>query len=318
MTTETPILENEHFRLIQVAGGIYAAIATLRGGAMSNAGIVDLGDETIVFDAFLTRAAAAALRAAAVELTGRTPRFLILSHPHGDHVCGSTAFLPEAKIASSSGTRAAMAAEADEEIDRDELASLILQLEETLDGASDERGRLNCEMNLHPRRWLLEELPIEPVIPAIALDGELEIRGSDRTIRLVSTGPAHTCDDLLLVCAKEQTVFLGDLGFFQDSPAYIAPEGSAANWSARLCALEAEDVSCFVPGHGAIGGREELTRQRGFLDAAVAAARDASRAGGTVDDVIERMRESEYARWEETMSFAVSLQSVLIQAEEGR
>jgi cyclase len=47
---------------------------------MGNAGIVDLGDRTLVFDPFLTRAAARELRSAAERLTGRTPALVVPGH----------------------------------------------------------------------------------------------------------------------------------------------------------------------------------------------------------------------------------------------
>ena len=51
-------MEGNYFRLEEVANGVYAAVVTPGVGAMGNAGIVDLGDRTLVFDTFLTRAAA--------------------------------------------------------------------------------------------------------------------------------------------------------------------------------------------------------------------------------------------------------------------
>ena len=53
-----------HFRLEQIAEGVYAAIAREGGAAHSNAGIVDLGDRTLVFDTLGTPKAAEELRAA--------------------------------------------------------------------------------------------------------------------------------------------------------------------------------------------------------------------------------------------------------------
>ena len=41
-----------HFSLKEIAEGIYAAFAAEGGGAMGNAGIVDLGDRTVIFDTF--------------------------------------------------------------------------------------------------------------------------------------------------------------------------------------------------------------------------------------------------------------------------
>lgn len=317
MINKRVVLENEHFRLEQLADGIFAAISTLKGGAMSNAGMVDLGNGTLVFDAFLTRAAATELRAAAERLTGRPPTYLVNSHSHGDHVLGNHVFLPEATIVASRGTRGEMAAEDAGEVDRAELERFIGRLEAALAEETDERVRFNYEANLNPRKWLLEELPIALAVPTVVVDGEIEIHGSERVVRLITAGRAHTDGDLYLLCPGDRVAFLGDLGFFQDSPAYIAPSGSAVGWSATLRRFEALDIDLFVPGHGRVGGPEDLSAQCGFLDAAVEAVRGTVGGGGTVNDVIERMRRTEYARWEKTTLYAASLQSVLTQLGEG-
>jgi len=311
MSDRDTILENEHFRLERLAEGVYAAIKTLEGGAMGNAGIVDLGGETVVFDAFLTRAAATELRTAAETLTGRPPRYLIDSHAHGDHVGGNCVFLPEAAIVASTATADRLSAQSDEAIEPAELIEYIEKLERALAEETDERVRFNVEGNLYPRRWLLQELPLDLALPSLALDGRLTIRGSQRTVQLVVVDRAHTDGDVVLLCPDDRIAFLGDLGFFQDSPPYIAPEGDAASWAERLSDYERLDIEHFVPGHGNVGGAEELVTQRGFLDTVVGVAQDVATRGGTVDDVIERLQETEYARWEKTTLYTASLQSVL-------
>ena len=311
MTERRPVTGNEHFRLERLADGIYAAINTVRGGAMSNAGIVDLGGETLVFDAFVTRAAARALRAAAEDLTGRAPRYLVNSHAHGDHVWGNPVFRPEATILATSATIEAMADAGSADIDSEELKSFIERSEEALAGESDPLTRANIEGNLYPRKWLYEELPVEVVLPTLALDSSVEIRGETRAVRLVAYGRAHTAGDLVLVCPEDRVVFVGDLGFFKDQPPYIAPDGDAAAWATCLEGLQEIEADAYVPGHGAVGGEGKLTDQRGFLDAAVGAARTVTDNRGTVDDLAERMRDTEYARWERTALYKGSLQSVL-------
>jgi cyclase len=62
---------SEHFELERLADGVYAAIATVDGAAYGNAGIVDLGEQTLVFDTFDSPRAADDLRVAAETLTGR-------------------------------------------------------------------------------------------------------------------------------------------------------------------------------------------------------------------------------------------------------
>lgn len=64
-----------HFSLVELNEGVYAALHAPGGWAQSNAGIVDLGDRTLVYDAFLSPLATRDLLAAAQALTGRPASF---------------------------------------------------------------------------------------------------------------------------------------------------------------------------------------------------------------------------------------------------
>ncbi len=63
-----------HFTLERIGEGIYAAIHRSGGQAICNAGFVDLGDEILVFDSFLSLAAARDLKKAIDEITGKPVR----------------------------------------------------------------------------------------------------------------------------------------------------------------------------------------------------------------------------------------------------
>jgi Metallo-beta-lactamase superfamily len=80
-----PGVESKYFHLHQLEEGIYAAVVIGGTGAQGNAGIVDLGDRTLVFDTFLVPPAAEDLRDAAHSLTGRPVDWVINSHEHFDH-----------------------------------------------------------------------------------------------------------------------------------------------------------------------------------------------------------------------------------------
>lgn len=311
MPTRKAALENEHFRIERLADGVYAAMGTLKGGAGSNAGFVDLGDETLVFDAFITRAAAAALRAAAEELTGRTPRYLVNSHGHGDHVNGNAAFLPGAAILATAEAAAMMISQGRAAIDPEEFAANITELEKAIAAAPDDEARQSYESNLYPRQWMQKELPVVVSPPTMILDGRLELRGTKRTVELVCVGRAHTAGDIVLLCPADRVAFIGDLGFFTDRPPFLAPEGNAAAWSSWLRNLEARDLDRYVPGHGAIGGAVQLATLRAFLDAVVAAAGEVAKRNGTVDDLIQRLHATPYVRWERSPLYAASLRSAL-------
>jgi glyoxylase-like metal-dependent hydrolase (beta-lactamase superfamily II) len=85
--------DSKHFRLERAADGVYAAIHIDGGAAIGNAGIVDLGDRTPVYDTMFTPQAAEDLRAVAEALTGRAIDAIINSHYHNDHIWGNLLFI---------------------------------------------------------------------------------------------------------------------------------------------------------------------------------------------------------------------------------
>jgi glyoxylase-like metal-dependent hydrolase (beta-lactamase superfamily II) len=82
----------QHFKLHPLAEGVYAAIAENGGQAISNAGLVDLGGQVIVFDTFLTPQAAVELRRFAIDRFGQVSHIIINSHYHNDHIWGNQVF----------------------------------------------------------------------------------------------------------------------------------------------------------------------------------------------------------------------------------
>lgn len=97
----TLLKETEYFNLYAISDGVYAAISKPGKGAWSNSGIVDLGDELLIFDSFTTPSAGYELRRQAEELTNKGVKYLINSHFHGDHVFGNQAFSDTTIISTS-------------------------------------------------------------------------------------------------------------------------------------------------------------------------------------------------------------------------
>ncbi len=62
------MFESRHFTIEQIPNGVYAAIQ--RPGGWAIAGIIDLGDFTLIYSTFMTVKAAEDLLEAATQLTG--------------------------------------------------------------------------------------------------------------------------------------------------------------------------------------------------------------------------------------------------------
>ncbi|HYK44878.1 MAG TPA: MBL fold metallo-hydrolase, partial [Parafilimonas sp.] len=112
--------QSKHFTIQKLAHGVYAAIATNGGYAICNAGIVDLGDATLIFDPFMTPEAADDLKKAAEQLTGHAVKYVVNSHFHNDHIGGDQVFTGAALI-STTRTRELIAEYQPQEIEDDKL-----------------------------------------------------------------------------------------------------------------------------------------------------------------------------------------------------
>ncbi len=112
------IRETTHFSIVELADGVYAALHNGRGAAFSNAGVIDLGGKTVVFDTTKSPAAGTELARQALELTGNPASIVIISHHHDDHWMGNQAFSAKTRIYSTQPALDAMLPEAEELKDR--------------------------------------------------------------------------------------------------------------------------------------------------------------------------------------------------------
>jgi len=86
--TASPKAEDD-FQLVQVADGVYAAIAKSGGLASGNAGFVIGDDGVVIFDTFFTPAAIEELIGEIQKLTNKPIKYAVNSHYHLDHTGGN-------------------------------------------------------------------------------------------------------------------------------------------------------------------------------------------------------------------------------------
>ena len=101
--------ESRHFQVERLADGVFAVVASEQGYADCNAGIIDVGDRTIVFDTFISPEAARDLLKAAEQLTSNRITHVVNSHGHNDHVRSNQVFGSDVDIISTVLTREAIA-----------------------------------------------------------------------------------------------------------------------------------------------------------------------------------------------------------------
>lgn len=290
--------QSRHFALEPLASGVYAAIAREAGGAMSNAGIVDLGDRALVFDTFMTPQAAADLRAAAETLTGRRVAYVVNSHWHDDHVRGNQAFA-DAEIVATSGTSLLMAARGPQNIAkyRDQAPAHVASLREQYAQATDERERARLALEISEGEEILASLPtLELRLPDHTFTDRLVVRGPARTAELLTYGGGHTESDAFLWLPEERILFAGDLVVHLTHPLLVWGDPDA--WPGILDRLAALDPAIVVPGHGPVGDSTGIAAVRAYLADTKRLADTLLRAGNTPDEPAQAPVPDAYAAWE--------------------
>jgi len=254
-----------HCSIREIAPGVYVARPLAGGGAASNAGIVALGDYTLIFDTFLTPVAALELRQAAALLTETPITLVVNSHHHLDHVGGNQIFAADADFVATIKTRQLLEQETTAALAqrRTQADATLAQLEEK---AASTRGaaRQSITAALEQQRVLMSELPTMTIhLPNVTFTDRLVLHGTRRQAEVITFGGGHTQSDTILYLPAEQVVFMGDLLSVKCHP-FLA-DGDPGELPRILDAVQRLAPTQVVPGHGEVGSITELQLMQSYL-----------------------------------------------------
>ena len=280
--------ESIHYEWQPLADGVWAAVMKTDGHSLaaSNAGIVDLGDQTVLFDTSNTPAAARDLLTACVTFTGREPAFVINSHWHGDHIRGNQIFTAS-HIVSTTKTAELIATQGQAQLQfqRDNLPQLYAAEEAKLAAAEDEAEKVDIVQTLafyHPTLVALPELEI--CSPTLTFERKLTFSGSQRTAELICDGGGHTASDAYLYLPDCDAVFVADL-LFNGYHAFISNGDPDVNVRLLDDVLRLEPTAV-VPGHGPVGTVADVQAMQHYLRTLQQLAQEIKAGGGTVETAV--------------------------------
>jgi cyclase len=233
-----PIMPTWETELKELAPNIYAYI---QGGgpaknnvSVSNAAVI-VGDEGILlFDALAVPIHAKNMVAAIRKVTDKPFKYIVTSHHHGDHI-GGNQFIPDNPVIMS------------HPYCRDEVVKQV-------PGPALWPKREGWADGTEPRK----------ILPATqTFDGNLTFHIARTEVRIMPMLPAHTYGDLVMHLPEHKLLVAGDVGFF-----YVAPFCQNANpssWISICDRIAGMDVERIVPGHGPLGGKQQLAEMADYL-----------------------------------------------------
>ena len=212
----------------------------------SNSTFVVTPDGVLVFDADIRTAAQT--MAAIRKTTDKKVRYVVISHPSGDHATGAWHFREDKPLVI--GTRKQM-----RDIYQQERAEFI-----------ERRGSTASQFVAYK--------DAELVHPDMGFDGALTLQFGGLTFQITEEGSAHSTSDVTLFLPQRRVMLMGDLlnteihpGPGESAQVFFS---NARNWITLLERIIARQlpVETYVPGHGPVHvgrGVADLEEQRRYF-----------------------------------------------------
>jgi len=296
-----PEYTSPNFKALQVSEGVFACIHKFGGKAISNAGIIDNGKETIIFDTFLSPEVAEEFQKV-VDHYGLSPiAYVVNSHAHNDHIRGNQVFSEEVDIISTQRTAELIDLWEKEGIpaEREYAPPLVAYYDSLLhhfQGDTSERDYRKIMMWLPYYEILAEShLKVKTRLPNLIIEDSLSLDGPDRKVLLLAKGAGHTESDLVLYLPDDGILFTADLVFNEMHP-YLG-HGFPMDLLAYLEFLESLDFNTLVPGHGELCGKKQITAMKSYLRDLEFLAAEMIREGKTTDQISELHMPDAYLDW---------------------
>ncbi len=284
---------SRHFKIEPLAPGVHAAIAAPEGFGLCNSGIVNLGDETLVFDTMLTPVAGHDLVRAAERITGHRPTWVVNSHWHGDHIWGNSAFV-ESHIVSSRTVRENILKFSRAQF-RDDRRFMRRELP-SIDGPDSSIVPVDRPLLRAWYRGLLATPASHRIVPpSVTFEDRIIIEGSRRAVHLITYGGGHSPSDVFAYLPGERILFGGDLAIRGFHPSLT--NGRPRVWIEMLKRMERLGSELVLPGHGPPGPPTILSETRTYLGDVDRLARKAIRDRTSPRELATTPAPDRYRRW---------------------
>ena len=286
--TASPKAEDD-FQLVQVADGVYAAIAKSGGLASGNAGFVIGDDGVVIFDTFFTPAAIEELIGEIQKLTNKPIKYAVNSHYHLDHTGGNQVLVARGipiiahdNVMQWQTVKNKRFLPAPEELQKRK-ADAEKQLSDTSAEQGDRRAQLERQI-----RRLDAMMAIKLTNPTKTFSsGTMELKLGKRKV-ILATLPGHTGGDVFAFVPDANVVFMGDLGWSKTLPNLV--DATVKDWIPTLDKiLKDHPTAKYVPGHGNVATAADIKDFRDYLDDLRARVKQGIANGLTVDQAKQQL-----------------------------
>ena len=279
----------DDFTIVQVAAGVYAAIAKPGGLASGNSGFIIGDDGVVIFDTTFTPVAVEELIAEIQKLTNKPIKYAVNSHYHLDHTGGNQVLVERGvpiiahdNVLKWQTVKNKRFLPAPEELQKRK-SDAEKQLSETPEDQKDKRAPLERTI-----RRLDALMAIKLTNPTKTFStGTMKLKLGKREV-ILGTLPGHTGGDVFAYVPDANVVFMGDLGWSKTLPNLV--DATVNDWIPTLdTILKQHPASKYVPGHGNVATAADIKDFRDYLDDLRLRVKQEIADGLTIDQAKEQL-----------------------------
>ena len=138
---------------------------------------------------------------------------------------------------------------------------------------------------------------VSTAIPQVTFSDRKTLELGGRQVELIYLGPSHSDNLIAMRFPAERTVFAVDIVAVKRLPYQDFPDADLNGLIAGLKTIEALDFDILAPGHGALGGKMDVTDHRRYLETLRDRVKAGMADGKSVDELKQTVTMSEYASW---------------------
>ena len=137
----------------------------------------------------------------------------------------------------------------------------------------------------------------QPGAPYLSFEEQISLHLGGQEVRAMYFGAAHTNGDAVIYFPSLRVIHTGDM-FVRSAPFVdYANGGSALDWDDTLNSVLQLEFETVIPGHGAVGTRDDLIQWKDDFETYRERISDLSRAGKKPEDAETQLDMSDVAGW---------------------